>query len=74
MTATDTHSPVAVAPDSPAARSGLHAGDRLAAFDGLAAPTAADVARRYGAARSGARLVAVVGHGREARALVVEKP
>lgn len=65
---------VAVAPDSPAARSGLHAGDRLSAFDGVEAPTAADVARRYGAARRGARLVVVAGHGREARALVLEKP
>lgn len=65
---------VGVAPDSPAARSGLHAGDRLSAFDGVEAPTAADVARRYGAARRGTRLVVVAGHGREARALVLEKP
>jgi hypothetical protein len=65
---------VAVAPDSPAARAGLHVGDRLAAFDGVEAPTPADVARRYGAARRGARLVVVVGHGREARPLLLEKP
>ncbi|MCM2258015.1 MAG: PDZ domain-containing protein [Vicinamibacteria bacterium] len=65
---------VFVQPDSPGARAGLREGDVLTALDGQAAPEPDQVLRRYRSAPRGARLLAIAGHGRDARAVVLEKP
>jgi len=54
---------VAVTPNSPAASGGLQTGDLIVALDGRQAPAMADIASRFGAAKSGTALLLTVRRG-----------